>query len=822
MRFVERNLVPKPKFLDSSEFNEMRSTLAKIHDTAGGGKRSKQRVFSFDELFSQFRSEAIQALRKVFHDKCAYTESPSLPEIPLKFHLHRPGGDAMGFGDSIDPEHYWWLQTEWHNWMLVSPQLDSIKGTNFPVAGPRMALDARTSTDLGVLINPCEEEPAWWLEFNERGETLARHIESEAFNKPFADLNRGEINIRQLDLNNEQLMAERRYAIKDARLNKLFQISDNAPEGMLDRALDPSIPYMGALRQQMAKIFCNRLERLRLGTDSDTMFVEAVTQRLAPEIAAYLCSNPKHTRQLREHLGQKLFKPLMRPVIELALEKCPDLKDLFVMSSKTATVLDVDDVQMEVKATGPLRVEPHTKMAATQANTIGRSALLQRIRIRNFKAIEDLTIEIPIGVKEISTGPLYDRKLRTRAVNWKMLLGENASGKSSILQAIALALFGPDIEKDPPVKVDEVRRRGIGNKTSFIQLFFRGFDRPVKLKLNKSGFKYEWAPDYHTFVRAYGATRLFRSDRELWDENQPLARCRVGNLFDPMFPVVDVDTWLIKLNKGDFNVAARAIRELIAGVGDSPTGTNNEVELHRDIENNRVMLGEDTLKELSDGYRALLAMICDIMAGLGAGLSDMENAVGIVLLDEIGAHLHPRLRMQVVSRMRYIFPRIQFIASTHEPLCLRGLFEEEVDRIRRSNGTVSQETIARSPSSYRVDQLLTSEFFGLETTIDPEIDDQFQHYYHLLSKSNLDDKEIRKRDQLRTRLITEGVLGYTRRDQLVYEAIDSYLADKRMKSADPSSSTALQLKKDTIYRIKRYWGMAELKHMGQGVKDDQS
>ena len=192
----------------------------------------------------------------------------------------------------------------------------------------------------------------------------------------------------------------------------------------------------------------------------------------------------------------------------------------------------------------------------------------------------------------------------------------------------------------------------------------------------------------------------------------------------------------------------------------------------------------------------------------------MENALGIVLIDEIGAHLHPRLRMQVVSRMRYIFPRIQFIASTHEPLCLRGLFENEVDRIRRINGIVSQETIERSPSSYRIDQLLTSEFFGLETTIDPEIDDQFQHYYHLLSKKELSDEEIQKRERLRTRLIAEGVLGYTRRDQLVYEAIDSYLANKKMNSTRPGSSEAVKLKQETIDRVKRYWGMAELKHIG--------
>lgn len=538
-------------------------------------------------------------------------------------------------------------------------------------------------------------------------------------------------------------------------------------------------------------------------------------------MAAYLCSHLERTQQIRKNLGQKTFESQFRLVIELVTEKCPDLKGGFVVIRGIPTVSEDAQKVRIFRDPDAAGIEPHTKMAATHEDTIGRSALLKTIVIRNFKAIENVKIEIPDQTEEISTGPLYDRKIRTSAVNWKMLLGENASGKSCILQAIALALYGPEIEKQPPITVEEARRRGIRNKTSFVQLFFRGFERPVKLKINKSGFKYEWEPDYHTFVRAYGATRLFQSDGENWDENRPSERIRVGNLFDPKFPVIDVNSWLMSLNEGDFNVAARAIRELIAGVGDNPAGVQNDVILRRDGDNNRVMLGDDTLEELSDGYRALLAMICDIMAGLGAGLSDMENALGIVLIDEIGSHLHPRLRMQVVPRMRYIFPRIQFIASTHEPLCLRGLFENEVDRIRRIDGAVSQETVARSPSSYRVDQLLTSEFFGLETTIDPEIDDQFQHYYHLLRKDDPTETEIQKREQLRTRLITEGVLGYTRRDQLVYEAIDEYLADKRMKIARPGSREASQLKKETIERVKRYWGMAELKHLVGEAQDDQ-
>jgi hypothetical protein len=160
-------------------------------------------------------------------------------------------------------------------------------------------------------------------------------------------------------------------------------------------------------------------------------------------------------------------------------------------------------------------------------------------------------------------------------------------------------------------------------------------------------------------------------------------------------------------------------------------------------------------------------------------------------------------------------------SGAHEPLCLRGLFDREVDRITRVNGTVLRQTIDRSPSNYRIDQLLTSEFFGLESTIDPEIDGEFQHYYHLLSLSELTAEQESERERLRKRLITEGVLGYTRRDQMVYEAIDRYLADRRTKSASADEQRAAQLKQETMDKVKEIWDLAELRQRHRRGRGDQ-
>lgn len=74
---------------------------------------------------------------------------------------------------------------------------------------------------------------------------------------------------------------------------------------------------------------------------------------------------------------------------------------------------------------------------------------------------------------------------------------------------------------------------------------------------------------------------------------------------------------------------------------------------------------------LSDGYRALVGMVADIAwraVRLNPQLGhDIGRARGVVLIDELDLHLHPRWQYQVVDWLRKIFPRIQFIATTHAP-----------------------------------------------------------------------------------------------------------------------------------------------------------
>jgi predicted ATP-binding protein involved in virulence len=85
---------------------------------------------------------------------------------------------------------------------------------------------------------------------------------------------------------------------------------------------------------------------------------------------------------------------------------------------------------------------------------------------------------------------------------------------------------------------------------------------------------------------------------------------------------------------------------------------------------------------LSDGYRNMIGMVADIayrMATLNPQLEAdvIKQTEGIVLIDEIDLHLHPKWQKQVVGRLLDTFPKVQFVASSHSPFIIQSLYHRE-------------------------------------------------------------------------------------------------------------------------------------------------
>ena len=90
--------------------------------------------------------------------------------------------------------------------------------------------------------------------------------------------------------------------------------------------------------------------------------------------------------------------------------------------------------------------------------------------------------------------------------------------------------------------------------------------------------------------------------------------------------------------------------------------------------------------ELSDGYHAFIALVADIarravMLNQSDGVDAPALVEGVVLIDELDLHLHPRWQRVVLPRLRDAFPRLQLVVTTHSPQVLSSAENRQVRRL---------------------------------------------------------------------------------------------------------------------------------------------
>ncbi|MBP0016877.1 MAG: AAA family ATPase [Cyanobacteria bacterium SBLK] len=95
--------------------------------------------------------------------------------------------------------------------------------------------------------------------------------------------------------------------------------------------------------------------------------------------------------------------------------------------------------------------------------------------------------------------------------------------------------------------------------------------------------------------------------------------------------------------------------------------------LRMTIEKNGKIL---SINQLSDGEKCLLAMVGDLARRLAIANPNLDNALigqGIILIDEIELHLHPKWQHSIVKKFQEIFPNCQFIITTHSPQVITNI-----------------------------------------------------------------------------------------------------------------------------------------------------
>lgn len=146
------------------------------------------------------------------------------------------------------------------------------------------------------------------------------------------------------------------------------------------------------------------------------------------------------------------------------------------------------------------------------------------------------------------------------------------------------------------------------------------------------------------------------------------------------------------------------------------------------------------LEELSGGYKSVLSIIMSIIDWCEetneGELKLIKNSEGTVLIDEIDVHLHPEWQASILKILKSLFPRLQFIVTTHSPYVLASAECNELIKIRISgNREFDLHPDERSYSGWTMNYIL-SDLMGV-----PEADDE-----ESLQIINILDKTIENKD----------------------------------------------------------------------------
>ena len=398
--------------------------------------------------------------------------------------------------------------------------------------------------------------------------------------------------------------------------------------------------------------------------------------------------------------------------------------------------------------------------AARRAYFSGKRRI-ERIEIHNFKKIRNMELTLPSASERES---------------WLVMVGENATGKSSLLQAVGLALLGQaHLQK---LGLDARNFVTEGEEAGFVKVYLTNVLGPVELRFNANSRLFRVNPTRElVLLLGYGATRLLpRSARK---DQKTERYVRVKNLFDPYARLQHAERWLTdvdRLPEREFSETAKALKRLLMLTDEDVVRREGAKVLFE------VGQGQFSLRRLSDGYQSIVALAVDIMMGLSTKWGRMDLAEGIVLIDEIETHLHPIWKMEIVSRFRTVFPRLQFLVTTHDPLCLRGLFTGEVVVFKSTRDRLQAESVKEDISHLRADQLLTSPLFGLVSTREPAFQIITDRYSELLGMVKLTDQETREMNEIGHRLQSGLLKGETPSEQSV-ESVVRETVNKFVESA---------------------------------------
>ncbi|MBL1353603.1 MAG: AAA family ATPase [Zetaproteobacteria bacterium] len=329
--------------------------------------------------------------------------------------------------------------------------------------------------------------------------------------------------------------------------------------------------------------------------------------------------------------------------------------------------------------------------------------------------------------------------------NITVLIGDNGSGKTTVLEALSFVLgtffLGVDGIPSRSLRQNEKRRVAVSSDNIEVQLPFS-----ISVEHSLAGQDFSWTrdtnkklggattyKDAHELIdmaRAFTASvsdknaepvnlpliAYYGTGRLAREKHEKLAYAKQGSRLDGYYIALDPTTckkrflgWFksfedakLKFNKKDdlYRAFTTAITSMVPGW--------NEVHFSWEADDMFGQLNDGEwmpFADLSDGFQNVIRLTADIAyraVTLNPHLG--ENAVleteGVVLIDELDMHLHPTWQKSVIADLKKTFPNIQFIITTHSPFIVQSLRSDELINLGTQSGgnpfTKSIEEIAET------------------------------------------------------------------------------------------------------------------------------
>ena len=416
---------------------------------------------------------------------------------------------------------------------------------------------------------------------------------------------------------------------------------------------------------------------------------------------------------------------------------------------------------------------------------------VRKLRLRNIKSFKD-TGEVHFGPanKEVAGGRI-------------VLLGENATGKTTLVKCIALASIGAELSNQIEARPESYLR--MGAEIGVIEVLFevcldrsatsletaavavgivirRGENRFIPARNAELSIGVHNINDRLEVLRSkrgfhFGLFCAYGPTRGMNDNDDFIARRESKNVLDRISSLFKPETVLIGLEgfqasiaeHADVEIDNDALSRLISSfserIGSLAPGVSS-IEVAESVSINLYDKYID-FDSLSDGYKSLLSMIGHLLRHAVIACPSSARVgmfSGVVLIDEIDLHLHPKWQRFVMQELMSFLGDAQIVVTSHSPMILGGMWDDVALLLTREGDEVTISADLPSVKGWRADQILTG-IFNLPTTRDIGTESLFKEYAEVLGRHGPENERSR---ELRHELLkTTGREGEDNLDEQV-------------------------------------------------------